>query len=101
MNDNIIGQMDSGEFETLVEEFVAHRSGDDDRLPAQTFFELLAERQAREEPLEIHISWLETGPVITAPPDAPLVVEGRHIRFDDGRELILNFDPDFPEKALA
>jgi hypothetical protein len=51
--------------------------------------------------VEIHISWLETGPVITAPPDAPLVVEGRHIRFDDGRELILNFDLDSPEGVPA
>ncbi len=101
MNKDIIGQMDSDEFEHLVEEFITRRSGDDDRLPAQTFFEMLAERQAAEEPLEIHISWLETGPVITAPPDAPLVVKGRHIRFDDGRELVLSFDPDVPEKAPA
>jgi hypothetical protein len=93
--------MNSDEFENLIEGFIEHRSGEDDRLPAQTFFELLAERQASQPPLEIHISWLETGPVITAPPDAPLVVEGRHIRFDDGRELILNFDLNSPEKVPA
>lgn len=101
MDQRVIGQMESDEFETLIEGFVEHRSGEEDRLPAQTFFELLAERVRGGEPVEIQISWLETGPVITAPPDAPLVIEGRHIRFDDGRELILNFEPDLAEKSPA
>ena len=101
MEQRVIGQMDSDEFEALIEGFVKHRSGEEDRLPAQTFFELLAERVRGGEPVEIQISWLETGPVITAPPDAPLVIEGRHIRFDDGRELILNFEPDLTEKTPA
>lgn len=42
------GPVDSDEFETLVEGFIEHRSGADDRLPFQTFFELLAEQQAYE-----------------------------------------------------
>jgi len=56
MDQPIIGQMASDAFETLIEGFIEKRSGEDDRLPAQTFFELLAEQQAKVEPLEIHIS---------------------------------------------
>jgi hypothetical protein len=101
MDKPIIGHMDTDEFEAMVETFIEHRSGEDDRLPAQIFFELLAERQAVTEPLEIHVAWSETGPVITASPDAPLTVEGHRIRFNDGRELVLRFDPDKPETVPA
>jgi len=90
--------MDADEFEAMIEGFIERRSGEDDRLPAQTFFALLAEQQATMEPLEIHVTLLETGPVITASPDAPLAIEGHRIRFDDGRELILSFDLDKPKK---
>jgi hypothetical protein len=93
MNQAIVGQMDADEFDDLLETFVEQRAGEDDRLPAQTFFELLAARQATREPLEIHISWLGTEPVVTAPPDAPVTIEGRRIRLDDGRELVLHFEP--------
>ena len=85
----------------MVEAFIKHRSGEDDRLPAETFFELLAERQTTTEPVEVRIEWLETGPVVTAAPDAPLTVEGHRIRFSDGRELILRFDQDKLETIPA
>ena len=101
MNKAIVGQMDTDEFEAMVETFIEHRSGEDDRLPAQTFFELLAKRQIDIAPVEIHIAWLEVGPVVTASPDAPLTIEGHRIRFNDGRELILRFDPDKPETVPA
>jgi hypothetical protein len=94
MDKPIVGHMDTEKFETMIETFIEHRSGEDDRLPAETFFELLAERQAVREPVEVHVSWLETGPVITTSPDAPLTIEGHRIRFNDGRELILRFDLD-------
>ena len=101
MDRPIVGHMDTGEFEAMIETFIEHRSGEEDRLPAQTFFELLAERQMATEPVEIHIAWLETGPVVTASPDAPLTIEGHRIRFKDGRELILRFDADKPETVPA
>ena len=101
MNKAIVGHMGADEFETMIETFIEHRSGEDDRLPAQTFFELLAERQADTEPLEVHVAWSETGPVVTASPDARLTIEGNCIRFDDGRELILHFDLDKPETVPA
>lgn len=101
MDKPIVGHMDTDEFEAMIETFIEHRSGEDDRLPAQTFFELLSERQAAREPVEVHVSWLEAGPVITASPDAPLTIEGHRIRFNDGRELILCFDPDKPGKVPA
>lgn len=101
MNKAIVGHMDADEFEAMVETFIERRSGEDDRLPAQTFFELLAERQIDTEPVEVRIAWLETGPVVTAPPDAPLTVEGHRIRFKDGRELILRFDRDKLETVPA
>ena len=47
------------------------------------------------------IALAATGPVITAPPDAPLTIEGHRIRFADGRRLILHLDPDKPETTLA
>jgi len=97
----LLGHMDTDEFENLIDAFIEHRSGEDDRLPAETFFELLAEQQIATEPVEIHIVLAETGAVITASPDAPLTIEGRRIRFTDGRELILHFDPDKPETIPA
>ena len=69
MNKAIVGQMDTDKFEAMVETFIEHRSGEDDRLPAQTFFELLARRQMAMAPVEIHIAWLETGPVVTGAGD--------------------------------
>jgi hypothetical protein len=101
MDKPVVGRMDTDEFEAMIETFIEHRSSEDDRLPAQTFFELLAKRQATIEPVEIHIAWLEAGPVITASPDAPLTVEGHRIRFNDGRELVLHFDLDKPETVPA
>ena len=101
MNKAIVGHMNTDEFEAMVETFIERRSGEDDRLPAQTFFELLARRQMAMAPVEIHIAWLEAGPVVMVSPDAPLTVEGYRIRFDDGRELILRFDPDKPETVPA
>ena len=53
--DKPIGCMDTDEFEDLIDSFIARRSGEDDRLPAQTFFELLAGQQGAMEPVEIHI----------------------------------------------
>ena len=100
MND-CLGHMDTEDFESLIDAFIEHRSGEDDRLPAQTFFELLAGQQETTEPVEIHIALAETGPVITAPPDAPLTIDGHRIRFVDGRELILHFDPDKSETIPA
>jgi len=91
--DKPIGCMDADEFENLIDVFIERRSGEDDRLPAQTFFELLAEQQAGADPIEIHVTWSDSGPVITASPDAPLTIEGHRVRFTDGRELILHFDP--------
>ena len=101
MSKPVVGRMDADEFEAMIETFIEHRSGEDDRLPAGTFFELLAEQQATTEPLEVHVTLLETGPVITASPGAPLAIEGHHIRFSDGRELILHFDLDKPEMVPA
>ncbi len=101
MNEAIVGHMDAGEFEAMIENFIEHRSGEDDRLPAQTFFELLAKRQVATEPVEVHVAWLEAGPVVTASPDAPLTIEGYRIRFKDGRELILRFDRDKLETVPA
>jgi len=96
MNEPIVGRMEADEFEAMIETFIERRSGEDDRLPVQTFFELLAEQWTTAEPLEVHIALVETGPVITASPDAPLTIEGHRIRFSDGRELILRFDLDKP-----
>jgi hypothetical protein len=101
MDKPVVGHMDTDEFEAMIETFIEQRSGEDDRLPAQTFFELLAEQQATTEPLEVHVTWLETGPVVTASPDAPLTIEGNRIRFKDGRELILHFDLDKPGTVPA
>jgi len=95
------GHMDADECENLIDTFIEHRSGEDDRLPVQTFFELLSEQQAAAESVEIHITLAETGLVITASPDAHVTIEGHRIRFADGRELGLHFDPDVPETIPA
>ena len=92
-----LGHMDADEFENFIDTFIEHRSGEDDPLPAQTFFEMLAEHQATTEPVEIHIALAEAEPVITASPYAPLTIECHRIRFTDGRELVLHFDADKSE----
>jgi hypothetical protein len=38
MNKAIVGHTGADEFETMIETFIEHRSGEDDRLSAQTFF---------------------------------------------------------------
>ncbi len=99
MDKPVIGNMKADEFEAMIETFIEHRSGEDDRLPAQTFFELLAKRHM--EPVEVHVTWLEAEPVITASPDAPLTIKGHRIRFQDGRELVLRFELEKPEPVPA
>lgn len=54
MDEPVIGQMETDDFEAMIEDFIERRSDEDDRLPAQTFFELLAEREAMSEPVEVH-----------------------------------------------
>ena len=80
MNKAIVGHMGADEFEAMIDTFIEHRSGEDERLPAQTFFELLAKRQADTEPLEVHVAWLETGPVVTASSEEITIVDGRNHR---------------------
>lgn len=70
-----LGHMDADEFENFIDTFIEHRSGEDDPLPAQTFFEMLAEHHAATEPVDINIALAEAEPVITASPDAPLTIE--------------------------
>jgi hypothetical protein len=88
----LLGQMDANEFETLLDAFIERRSGEEDRLPAQTFFELLAEQEKSLEPVDLHITFSESGPIITAPSDAPLTNDGHRIRLHDGCEIVLHFD---------
>lgn len=102
MDTPVVGHMDADKFEAMVEHFIEQRSGEDDRLPAQTFFELLAERETMTEPVEVRVTWsAETGPEISTSPDAPLTIEGHRIRFEDGHELVLRFDFGEQEPAPA
>jgi hypothetical protein len=39
MNKAIVGHMDADEFEAMIKTFIEHRSGEDDRLSAQMFFQ--------------------------------------------------------------
>ena len=39
MNKAIAGHTDADEFEAVIETFIEHRSGENDRLSAQTFFQ--------------------------------------------------------------
>jgi len=39
MSKAIVGHMDADEFEAMIESFIEHRSSEDDRLSAQTFFQ--------------------------------------------------------------
>ena len=49
--DEQLGQIDADEFEKTIDTFVEGRSGEDDRTPAPTFFELLAGVEGSEDPL--------------------------------------------------
>jgi hypothetical protein len=44
MDQSVAGHMDTDECEAMIETFIEQRSGEDDRLPAQTFFEVLESR---------------------------------------------------------
>ena len=48
MNQVPIGQMPPQEFDALIETFIAQRSGLDDRLPGDVFFELLGRYQGTQ-----------------------------------------------------
>jgi hypothetical protein len=39
MNKAIVGHTDADELEAMIETFIEHRSGEDDRLSAQTFLQ--------------------------------------------------------------
>jgi hypothetical protein len=64
MTEKILGQMEAAEFEALMEQFITERSGEDDRLPGEVFFELLGE--GLREPAAIEVEG---------------VVEGNRLRF--------------------
>ena len=40
MDKAIVGHMDADEFEAMIESFIEHRSGEDNRLLAQTLFQV-------------------------------------------------------------
>lgn len=95
-----LGQMPPEESDALIEGFISQRSGQDDRLPGDVFFELLAGYQpaerllpGKEPPTRVRCRVLEGRLVLTAPPDSPLWVEGNRVRWLDGHELILELEP--------
>jgi hypothetical protein len=88
-----IGQMPAEEFETLMDDFIGRRSGEDDRLPGDVFFELLGQAEqefvTHEAPIQVTGQVLGGQLVLTAPPGSPLRVEGNRIRWADGREMVI------------
>lgn len=93
MNELPIGQMPAEKFEALMEDFIGRRSGEDDQLPGDVFFELLgqAEQQfvAHEAPVQVTGQVLGGQLVLTAPPGSPLRAEGNRVRWADGREMVI------------
>ncbi len=99
MNQLPIGQMPPQEFDALMETFIAQRSGLDDRLPGDAFFELLGRCQGTqppppmmESPARVRCRVLEGRLVLIAPPGCPLQIEGNCLRWADGHELILDWE---------
>lgn len=77
MNEFPIGQMPAEEFEALMEGFIGRRSGEDDRLPGDVFFELLEQAEktgsqpaTKEAPVRVSGRVLRGQLVLTAPPRA-------------------------------
>ena len=95
-----LGQMPAEEFDALIEGFISQRSGQDDRLPGDVFFELLARYQpagrslsGKEPPARVRCRVLEGRLVLTAPANSSLWIEGNRIRWLDGHEMILELEP--------
>jgi hypothetical protein len=95
-----IGQMPPEEFDALIEDFVAQRSGQDDRLPGNVFFELLSRYEraepllsAGEAPVRVKGRVVEGKLVLIAPPGSPLQAEGNRVRWADGHEMIIELEP--------
>jgi hypothetical protein len=87
-------------FDALMEGFIAQRSGQDDRLPGDVFFELLGCYQqaeplpsVEETPARVKCHVLEGKLVLIAPPGSSIQVEGNRVRWADGHEMILELEP--------
>jgi hypothetical protein len=96
MNELPIGQMPAEEFEALMEGFISRRSGEDDRLPGDVFFELLGQAEkvrfqsaVKEAPVRVK-GYVKKGQlVLIAPAGSPLQAEGNRVRWADGREMVI------------
>lgn len=94
-----IGKMPPEEFDALMEGFITKRSGQDDRLPGDVFFELLGRYQrtepllsVEEAPVKVKCRVFDGQLVLIAPPGSPLQAEGNRVRW--GRhEMIIELEP--------
>jgi hypothetical protein len=88
------------EFDALMEGFITQRSGQDDRLPGDVFFELLGRYEraralfpAAEAPVMVKGRVFEGKLILIAPPGSPLQAEGNRVRWADGHEMIIELEP--------
>lgn len=99
MSDIPVGRIGADEFAGLVEQFVTERSGHDDRLPGNAFFELLTHPEqptgvsaVDAERVTVTARVLDGQLSLSAPPGAPIQTEGNRVSWGNGHEVIIELD---------
>jgi hypothetical protein len=97
MSELPIGQMPAEEFETLIENFITQRSGQDDRLPGDVFFELLGRYESEGMPqgaLDLKGDIMGDRLVLSAPPGMSVPANIREIEVNlPGMRVIVAREP--------
>lgn len=78
----MIGEMDDGNLEELIEAFIQRPAGSDDAIPAETVFAMLDETERSRDAISLRCAVVGDRLIVSAPRDAVLPRSVREVEFN-------------------
>jgi hypothetical protein len=80
-------------FEQVIREHISWAAEWDGVLPADVFFGAWADLQQERKPVELRARLVAGRLELKAPPESRVRAERDHVYFEDGRELVIRYEP--------